>query len=199
MPQVLNKTEHDWPADIRRYSYRKRPDLPAGDKHDNVQIAFNVLPNDKKPDLMNPEGTMPKYEVYPDTDYEYALNPVAAAYGGGTEVWRLRMPRNAAQAFLPPPARPKFDGAVKDAQLVETGMATPGLSKRPFRGLKFLKSKSALMPGKRSSSASGSTTTGARPMNWLATDRSVSKTNFLSFHNDFATHWSNELEFKFEK
>ena len=61
--------------EFRRYSYRKRPDLPAGDHHDNVQIAFNVLPNDEKPYLMNPPGTMPKYECYPDTDYEYALNP----------------------------------------------------------------------------------------------------------------------------
>ncbi len=44
LPQVLDKKELTWPEGIRRFSYRKRPDLPAGDHHDNVQIAFNVLP-----------------------------------------------------------------------------------------------------------------------------------------------------------
>jgi hypothetical protein len=29
--------------------------------------------------------------------------------------------------------------------------------------------------------------------------RSVSKDNPLTFHNDWSTHWANELEFGFEK
>ncbi len=33
----------------------------------------------------------------------------------------------------------------------------------------------------------------------LAAGRSVSKDNPLSFHNDWSTHWANELEFAFEK
>jgi len=33
----------------------------------------------------------------------------------------------------------------------------------------------------------------------LAAGRSVSKDNPLSFHNDWSTHWANELEFGFEK
>jgi len=198
VPQVLNKTEHDWPADIRRYSYRKRPDLPAGDKHDNVQIAFNVLPNDKKPYLMNPEGTMPKYEVYPDTDYEYALNPVAAAYGGGTEVWRLNCPGMPHKHFFPRQPASKFDGPVKDAQLVENRDGNTRIVETAIPWTEIPEVKKRLDAGETIKFSFRVNDNGG-PSYELATDRSVSKTNFLSFHNDFATHWSNELEFKFEK
>lgn len=33
----------------------------------------------------------------------------------------------------------------------------------------------------------------------LSAGRSVSKQNFLSFHNDWSTHWANELEFGVER
>jgi hypothetical protein len=33
----------------------------------------------------------------------------------------------------------------------------------------------------------------------LAAQRSVSKDNPFAFHNDWQTHWANELEFGFEK
>jgi hypothetical protein len=33
----------------------------------------------------------------------------------------------------------------------------------------------------------------------LAVGRSVSKENNFAFHNDWSTHWANELEFGFEK
>ena len=33
----------------------------------------------------------------------------------------------------------------------------------------------------------------------LAAGRSVSKDNCFAFHNDWSTHWANELEFGFEK
>ena len=73
--------ELHWPAGVRRYSYRKDPELPAGNSpgHDNVQIAFNVLPPDRKYMLPNPPGVMPHFTTYADTDYEYALNQVAPA------------------------------------------------------------------------------------------------------------------------
>jgi hypothetical protein len=32
----------------------------------------------------------------------------------------------------------------------------------------------------------------------LAAGRSVSKINFWAFHNDWATHWANEVEFALE-
>ena len=33
----------------------------------------------------------------------------------------------------------------------------------------------------------------------LATRRSVSKDNCFAFHNDWSTHWANEVEFGFER
>jgi hypothetical protein len=44
---VTDKGEElTWPAGLRHYTYRKNYDLPAGH---NVQIAFNVIPEDQKP------------------------------------------------------------------------------------------------------------------------------------------------------
>jgi hypothetical protein len=39
----------------------------------------------------------------------------------------------------------------------------------------------------------------AGPALELAAGRSVSKSNPLTFHDDWSTHWSNEIEFAFEK
>jgi hypothetical protein len=36
------------------------------------------------------------------------------------------------------------------------------------------------------------------PAHELATDRSVSITNSITFHDDWKTHWANELEFSAE-
>ncbi|MCA1596283.1 MAG: hypothetical protein LC772_07645, partial [Chloroflexi bacterium] len=109
-----------WPQGIRRYSYRKDPVLPAGNfpNFDNVQIAFNVLPQSKKQFLASPPGTMPDYTISPDSDYEYALNKVAPRYGGGTEVWRLNAPGMPLKHFYPRQPRSPYDGPVKGAKLV---------------------------------------------------------------------------------
>jgi hypothetical protein len=197
-PEALDKKELDWPAGIPRYSYRKKPDLPAGDHHDNVQIAFNVLANEDKPYMMNPAGTMPKYEVYPDTDYEYALNPVAAEFGGGTEVWRLNTPGMPHKHFFPRQPKSKFDGPVTDAKLVETRDGNTRIVEAAIPWTEIPDVKKRLDAGQTIKFSFRVNDNGG-PSYELATDRSVSKTNFLAFHNDFATHWSNELEFKFEK
>jgi hypothetical protein len=197
-PEVLDKKELDWPEGVRRYSYRMRGDLPAGDKRDNVQIAFNVLPDDKKPYLMNPPGTMPKYEVYPDTDYEYALNPVAAQYGGGTEVWRLNTPGMPHKHFFPRQPKSKFDGPVTDAKLVIKRDANTRIVEAAIPWTEIPEVKKRLEAGETIKFSFRVNDNGG-PSYELATNRSVSKINFLSFHNDFATHWSNELEFKFQK
>ncbi|MBS3763261.1 MAG: hypothetical protein KGZ25_08170, partial [Planctomycetes bacterium] len=75
----VKKKKLEWPEGVRRYSYRKLPMLPAGNapRFDNIQIAFNVLPPEKKWMKPYPPGTMPHYIGYADTDYEYALNKVA--------------------------------------------------------------------------------------------------------------------------
>ncbi len=96
------KKELKWPDGVRRYSYKRGPDLPAGNapKHDNVQIAFNAIALGKDDWLPNPPGAPPRWMVYKDTDYEYALNDVAPAYGSGTELWRMLVPICRASNFI---------------------------------------------------------------------------------------------------
>ena len=84
--------ELHWPPEVRRYSYRKNPDLPSGDGSDNILIGFNVLPVEKTDWMVEVPGTMPRFVCYKTTDYEYALNQVAERHGGGTEIWRLAAP-----------------------------------------------------------------------------------------------------------
>ena len=88
----VTREEKRWTAGVRRYSYRRDPAIPSGSGTDNVQIAFNVLPIAETDWLEYPPGTMPRFMCYKTTDYEYALNPVAEVFGGGTEIWRLLAP-----------------------------------------------------------------------------------------------------------
>ena len=88
---------------MRHYSYRKDFDVPSGNGKHNVQIAFNVIPPEKKAISSIHAGTMPRFCAYFDTDYEFALNKV------GENLWRRHrdlLPaaaRHDAQAFLPAP------------------------------------------------------------------------------------------------
>lgn len=120
-PAVVNHngSELKWPEGVRRYSYAKQPELPAGNypNHDNVQIGFNVLDESEKAYLPYPIGTMPNYGVVPTNDYEYALNPIAPKYGGGTEVWRLAYPGMPPKNFYPRQPKGEFDRAVNDGKL----------------------------------------------------------------------------------
>lgn len=60
---------------------------------------------------------MPKFIRYKDIDYEFALNSVAAEFGGGTEVFCLETPTMPRKHFYPrQPAHPE-EGAVDDARL----------------------------------------------------------------------------------
>lgn len=76
-----------WQKDVRRYTYRREPELPSGNDpaHDNIQIAFNAIPLEQKKWLSHSPGTPPRWQVYPDTDYEYALNTVAGSRTGPTK------------------------------------------------------------------------------------------------------------------
>ena len=107
--QEIKREERAWPEGVRRYTYRKWPAIPSGFEVDNVQLGFNVLPPEKKGWYLCPPGTMPRFMCYKTTDYEYALNPVAPRYGGGTESggWRRR---RATEALLPPPTEAPVDG-----------------------------------------------------------------------------------------
>jgi len=198
IPDIVDHTALAWPDGVRRYSYRKMPDLPSGTGHDNVQIAFNVLPPEQKSLLLCPDGTMPGFEVYPDTDYEYALNPVAAKYGGGTEVWRLAWPGMPLKHFYPREPKSKWDGAVKDAKLVVRREGNTRIVEASIPWSEIPEVKKRYDQGQPIKFSFRVNDNGG-PSYELAAGRSVSKTNSLAFHDNWQTHWANELEFQFEK
>lgn len=183
-----NGKERVWPAGVRRYSYRKDPDLPSGH---NIQIAFNVIPEHAKPDMLPyPKGTMPRFCAYQDTDYEFALN---RCKDGGTEVFCLtrvgavrkhfypRQPKAALDGGPVPTARLAFRGSTLECAIPLDFMPEVAAALKkggPIR-FTFRNNEGAVME--------------------LAAGRSVAKVNSLTFHNDWATHWSNSLEFGVER
>ena len=187
-----------WPKGLRHYSYRRNFDIPSGSgEHDNVQIAFNVL--DRKPWLTHPPGVMPHFITYWDTDYEYALNPVAAEYGGGTEVWRLQAPGMPRKHFFPrQPKSPVDGGGVPGAALViwRTSNMRFLEASIPWSEIpavwERIRSGKAIKFSCRINDNHGAA-------HELATGRAVSKYNSQSFHDDWETHWANELEFGVER
>ncbi|GGH06442.1 hypothetical protein GCM10011586_23270 [Silvibacterium dinghuense] len=195
--QAPDGTPLTWPENVRHFSYRKHFDVPSGSgEHDNVQIAFNVLP--AKPLLPHPPGVMPHFITYWDTDYEFALNTVAQEYGGGTEIWRLQAPGIPRKHFFPRQPHSPIDGGPVDGKLVtryENGTriveaaipwsAMPEVYARIQRG-ETIKFTCRVNDNKG-------------PAHELATGRSVSTTNSFTFHDDWKTHWSNELEFSADR
>lgn len=191
--------ELKWPAGVRHFSYRKNFEIPSGNNHDNVQIAFNVLPEDCKPLLPFPPGTERHFAVYADTDYELALNPVASQYGGGTEVWRLLAPGMPRKSFFPrQPKAPSDGGPLKDAKLAirRDGDLRVVEAAIPWSDLPDVR---AALDSHRTIKFTYRVNNNKGPSLELAADRSVSKVNPLTFHDDWTTHWANELEFGFEK
>ena len=199
VPDILKKAELRWPEGVRRYSYRRYPVLPSGNapNFDNIQLAFNVLPDEEKPWATHPPGTMPKYIGYYDTDYEYALNKVAAKYGGGVEVWRLRVPGMPHKHFYPRQAPSPFDGPVKQGKLVVTHEGNTRIVEcaLPWREIPHVKQK--LDAGETIKfSFRVNDNAGAGCME-LSKGRSVAKRNG-AFLVDWTEHWANELEFAIE-
>ena len=200
--RLLNNplVELNWPKGVRRYSYRKDPELPSGNfsNLDNIQIAFNVLDDEQKDLYPYPPGTMKGYTNYQCTDYEYALNPVASRYGGGTEIWRLRAPNMPHKHFFPrQPSSPK-DGPVKNGALmiIRTGNTRIVEAAIPWSEIPEVKKKmDANQPIKFSYRVNDNNSNVCME---LSKDRSVSKING-SFMVDWKVHWANELEFGFEK
>lgn len=190
--------ELTWPAGIRHYSYRKNFDIPSGSgEHDNVQIAFNVL--DQKPWLANPPGVMPHFITYWDTDYEFALNPVSDEFGGGTEIWKLQAPGIPRKHYFPRQPKAAIDGGpVLSGKLV---MRREGNTRIVEAAIPWTE-----MPDVYRKIQKGETVKftcrvndDKGPEHELASWRSVSKMNSITFHDDWQSHWSNELEFGAEK
>jgi len=177
-----------WPDGVRRFSYRRDPDLPAGNGQYNVQIAFNVLPPDQKALLPFPKGTMPKFCAYPDTDYEYALN---LCQDGGTEIFCLTRPGAPRKHFYPrQPKAPMDGGPVKGtARLAIQGNHMECAI--PWSEMPEVKAR---MDQDKTLKFSFRVNQGGEAFE-LAAGRSVSKDNSFAFHNDWATHWANELVF----
>jgi hypothetical protein len=179
---------------VRHYSYRQDFEVPAGNGKHNVQIAFNVLPPEKKGHLQYPPGTMPHFCAYFDTDYEFALNEVGDQYGGGTEIFCLQRPGMVRKHFFPRQPRAAVDGGpVKgDAKLVVKGQIVE--CALPWSELPEVKQRLKVGGTVKFSCRVND---GGRAFE-LAAGRSVSKDNCFAFHNDWSTHWANELEFGFE-
>jgi len=187
--------ELNWPEGVRRFSYRKDFDIPSGNGKHNVQIAFNVIPPEKKAYLQYPAGTMPRFCAYFDTDYEFALNQVGEAYGGGTEIFCLQRPGMMRKHFFPrQPKAPLDGGPVKgDAKLVVKDNVVECAI--PWSELPEVKAR---VDAGQTVKFSFRVNNGGTAFE-LAAERSVSKDNPLSFHNDWSTHWANEVEFGFER
>jgi hypothetical protein len=120
---------------------------------------------------------------------------VGEAYGGGTEVFCLQRPGAPRKHFYPRQLKAPVDGGpVKgEAKLVVKGNVVevaipwtemPEVKKRLDAG-QTVKFSFRVNNG--------------RDAFELAAGRSVSKDNPFAFHNDWATHWANELEFGLEK
>ena len=187
--------ELTWPQGVRRFSYAKDFEIPSGNGKHNVQIAFNAIPVDQEPWLAFPDGTMPRFCAYLDTDYEFALNKVDDAFGGGTEIFCLQRPGMPRKHFFPRQPKSAIDGGpVKEpAKLVVNGnflecalpwSAIPHVKERLDSGL-TIKFSFRVNQGDNAFE--------------LAAGRSASKENPYSFHDDWTTHWANELEFTLEK
>ena len=187
-----------WPEGVRRYTYRKDPVLPSGDHTDNLQIGFNVIPVGQKPMLEHSKGTMPRFQAYACTDYEFAFNKVAEQHGGGTEVWRLYAPGMPRKHFYPRQPKAPIDGGPVDAaKLVmthEDGMRVIEAA-LPWGEIPLVREKMlAKEPIKltfRINDNKGSAFE-------LAANRSVSQVNVYALHNLWENSWATEVEFGFE-
>ena len=199
--KVETTSELTWPDGLRCYSYRKRPAIPSGDHTDNVQLGFGVIPLGQNDCLPNPPGTMPKFMSYKSTDYEYALNQVAAQYGGGTEVWRLSAPGVPRKHYFPrQPKAPIDGGPVQGAALSIRWDGNTRIVECSIPWTEMPEVKKHLDAGQtiRFTFRVNDNAPGAQGYE-LAGGRSVSKIDNYALHDFWATHWANEVEFAFGK
>ena len=191
---------HQWPEGVRRYSYAKQPELPSGTfpNRDNVQIGFNVLTDAEKDHLQFMPGTRPDYGSVPTNDYEYALNPIAPKYGGGTEIWRLAVPGMPEKNFYPHQPKGPFDGAVKDGKLAIIRDAGTRYVEVAIPWSEIPHVKRALDGGKTIKFSFRVNDDAGGGCMELARNRSVAKRGH-SFSVNWTEHWTNQVEFGWEK
>jgi len=193
----IDSTPMTWPAGVRRFSYRMKPKLPQGPRFDNVQLAFNVLPDDRKPWYPMAPGTFKGFAGYWDTDYEFALNQIAPDFGGGYEVWPLRLPGKPDKHFYPRQLKYPGEGPVAETKLVvkRDGNTRIVEATLPWSTIPEVQSAYiAGLPFRFSFRVNDNAGNGCME---LSRDRSVAKRNG-SFKPDWVEHWSNEVEFGWE-
>ena len=200
---VISKQDgktREWPEGVRRFTYAKQPELPSGNypNRDNVQIGFNVLSESEKVWLPYFPGTRPDYGTEPTNDYEYALNPIAAKYGGGTEIWRMQVPGMCEKNFYPNQPNGPLDGAVKDGKLAITRDANTRYVECAIPWSEIPHVKRALDAGKTIKFSFRVNDNAGVGCLELAKQRSVAKRGW-SFSANWMEHWTNQVEFAFQK
>jgi hypothetical protein len=123
---------------------------------------------------------------------------VAPRYGGGTEIWCLQRPGMVRKHFYPrQPKAPQDGGAVKEGKLVNWRDETTRYVEAAIPWSQMPEVREKLLAGQPVKISVRVNHNVGEAME-LAAGRSVSKINFWAFHNDWATHWANEVEFALE-
>ncbi len=195
---TVARKELRWPP-VRRFSYRMKPELPNGaaPNHDNVQLAFNILPDGAKPWYPAAPGTFPGFAGRLCSDYEFALNPVAEAYGGGYEVWPLRAVGSPDKHFYPRQPKAPGEGPVAGTELVvrRDGASRVVEARIPWAAIPEVRAAwNAGQPVKLSYRINDNAGVGCME---LAYGRSASRRG-SAFKPDWAEHWENQIEFGWE-
>lgn len=194
--------EYRWPEGVRRFSYRRWPAIPSTmpqASFDNVLLAFNALPPAEKDWLTHLPGRFPGFIWRQTTDYEYALNQVAAQFGGGTEIWRLLAPGMPYKHFFPRQPRHPLEGAVTAGQLVvryDAGWRVVECA-IPWSEIPHVKALRDAGGTVKFNFKVNHDSRAAALM--LSMHRSAAEGISHSFHPNWIRQWPNELEFGFEK
>ena len=194
----VERIVHTWPKGVRRYSYRQRPELPCGQRHDNVQIAFNALDDSSKPWYPQAPGMFKGYSAYWCSDYDFSLNPVAAAFGGGTEIWKNRAPGLPDKHYFPHTVSHPKEGPMKTGRLIVKRDGDTLVYEASIPWSEIPEVKAARDAGRTVKFSCRVNDNASGAIAELAYRRSVSKRN-LSFKPDWTEHWANEIEFAFGK
>lgn len=196
---VKNRRELKWPEGVRRYSYRKNPDIPSGEGTDNVLLAFGVLAPGQNGMYACPPGTMPRYMAWKCTDYEYALNQVAEKHGGGTELWRLMAPGLPRKHFYPrQPKAPVDGGPVENGKLAMKREGNTRIVEAMLPWSEIPEVKKRLEAGQPIRFSFRVNNNKGAPLE-LCAQRSVSQVNINAFHDYWSDSWATEVEFAFER
>jgi hypothetical protein len=199
--EKAERRELRWPEGVRRFSYRRWPELPSSIPQaplDNVLIGFNAIPLGEDGWMSHLPGRMPKFVWYKTTDYEFALNQAADRHGGGTEIWKLWVPGMVYKHFYPRQPKHPFEGAAeghleiahrKGTRIVECAL--------PWSEIPQVKELRDAGRTVKFSFRVNHKTRG--PDMELARGRSAAEGVSVSFHPNWSPHWPNELEFGFQR